>query len=196
MLSRTIGVLMLVMLAVILLRPRRWLEAHTSDTAAHYAVQAPIFFVIGAYGGFIQAGVGIFLLAGLVLASGYNLVGANAIKNFIVLLFTLAALAVFVINDQVRWGLGLLLAVGNAGGAWVAARMAVARGAPFVRYALIAILLLASIALLAVLRISKGTVGMSTAQKDRRQEEHGLTERDRQLTSNAIKLLHSPIRSR
>jgi uncharacterized membrane protein YfcA len=153
MLNRTIGVLMLVMLAVILLRPRRWLEAHTSDTAAHYAVQAPIFFVIGAYGGFIQAGVGIFLLAGLVLASGYNLVGANAIKNFIVLLFTLAALAVFVINDQVRWGLGLLLAVGNAGGAWVAARMAVARGAPFVRYALIAILLLASIALLADLRI-------------------------------------------
>jgi hypothetical protein len=152
-LNRTIGVLMLAMLAVVLLRPRRWLEVHTTETAAHYAVQAPVFFVIGAYGGFIQAGVGIFLLAGLVLASGYNLVGANAIKNFIGLLFTVAALAVFVVNDQVRWGLGFLLAVGNAGGAWVAARMAVANGARFVRFALIAILSLASIALLADLRI-------------------------------------------
>lgn len=153
LLNRTIGVLMLVMIVLMLLRPRRWLEAHASGAAAHYSIQAPIFFVIGAYGGFIQAGVGIFLLAGLVLAGGYNLVGANAVKNLIVLAFTAAALAVFVVNDQVRWDLGLLLAAGNAGGAWLAAHMAVARGAGFVRWALIAILLLTSIALLADLRI-------------------------------------------
>jgi hypothetical protein len=153
LLNKTIGILMLVMLVIMLVRPRRWLEAHTSGAAAHYLVQAPIFFVIGAYGGFIQAGVGIFLLAGLVLAGGYNLLGANAVKNLIVLAFTAAALAVFVANGQVRWDLGLLLAVGNGIGAWVAARMAVARGAEFVRWALIAILLVSSIALLADLRI-------------------------------------------
>jgi uncharacterized membrane protein YfcA len=42
----------------------------------------------------------------------------------------------------------LLLAVGNGAGAWVAAHLAVEKGAPFVRGALIAILLVASIALL------------------------------------------------
>jgi hypothetical protein len=67
------------------------------------------------------------------------------VKNLIVLFFTIAALIVFVWNDQVRWGLGLLLAVGNACGAWIAARMAIARGAPFVRWALIVILTLASV---------------------------------------------------
>lgn len=152
LLNRVIGVLMVVMIGIILLRPRRWLEAHATGDAAPYHVQAPVFFVIGAYGGFIQAGVGIFLLAGLVLAGGYNLVGANAVKNLIVLTFTIAALAVFVVNDQVRWGLGLLLAAGNAAGAWVAARMAVARGAAFVRGALVVILALSALALLGDLR--------------------------------------------
>jgi uncharacterized membrane protein YfcA len=147
-LRRTIAVLMFVMLAIVLLRPNRWIREHANSPTPPYFVQFAVFFGIGAYGGFIQAGVGIFLLAGLVLGAGYNLVGANAVKNLIVLVFTAAALAVFVYNDQVRWGLGLLLAVGNAAGAWVAARMAISRGAPFVRWALIVILTLSAIALL------------------------------------------------
>jgi uncharacterized protein len=148
LLNKIIGVLMLAMLGIMLLRPRRWLEAHATVRHTSYWLQAPVFFAIGVYGGFIQAGVGIFLLAALVLAGGYNLVRANAVKNLIVLAFTVAALAVFVINDQVRWGLGLLLAIGNGAGAWVAAHLAVERGAPFVRGALIVVLLLSSIALL------------------------------------------------
>lgn len=154
LLNRTIGILMVVMLGIVLVRPRRWIEAHATGESAPYWVQALAFFAVGAYGGFIQAGVGFFLLASLVLASGHNLVGANAIKNLIVLAFTSAALIVFVINDQVRWGLGLLLAAGNAGGAFVAARLAVDRGAGFVRAVLIAILLASAIAMLADFRIA------------------------------------------
>lgn len=145
LLRRTIAGLMVFMLILVIVRPRRWLEVHDSDPALSWPLRSLVFFGIGAYGGFIQAGVGFFLLAGLVLGAGYSLVGSNAIKNLIVLFFTIAALAVFVWNDQVRWGLGLLLAAGNAGGAWVAARMAIARGAPFVRWALIVILTAASI---------------------------------------------------
>ena len=96
----------------------------------------PLFFAIGVYGGFIQVSVGLFLLAGLVLGAGYNLIGANAMKNLIVLVFTAAALVVFVVNDQVEWTLGLLLGAGQAAGAWTAAHFAVKRGArvrPLVR---------------------------------------------------------------
>lgn len=151
-LRRTIGILMLVMLAVVVIRPRRWIESHATGKPAAQWIQAVLFFAIGVYGGFIQAGVGIFLLAGLVLGAGYNLVGANAIKNLIVLIFTLSALAVFVVNDQVRWGLGALLAVGNGAGAWVAAHLAVERGAVFVRWVLIVILMLSAVALLGDMR--------------------------------------------
>jgi len=144
LLRRTIAGLMIFMLILVIARPRRWLEAHDGEPGLPYPWRFVIFFAIGAYGGFIQAGVGFFLLAGLVLGAGYSLVGSNAVKNLIVLFFTIAALVVFVWNDQVRWGLGLLLAAGNACGAWIAARMAISRGAPFVRWTLIVILALAS----------------------------------------------------
>jgi uncharacterized membrane protein YfcA len=152
-LNRIIGVLMLVMLGIILLRPRRWLEANADGTSVSYLLQAPVFFAIGIYCGFIQAGAGIFLLAGLVLGSGFDLVRGNAMKNLIVLIVTIAALAVFVYNDQVHWRLGLLLATGNAAGAWLAAHMALRRGAAFVRYVLVAILAFSATALFSDYRL-------------------------------------------
>ena len=68
-LRRTIGALMLVMLAVVLLRPRRWLEVRADRDPASLWLRVPLFFAIGVYGGFIQAGVGIFLLAVLVIGA-------------------------------------------------------------------------------------------------------------------------------
>jgi uncharacterized membrane protein YfcA len=88
-------------------------------------------------------------LAALVLAAGYELVGANAMKNLIVLVFTVAALVVFVVHDQVEWMLGLLLGAGQAVGAWVAAHFAVKRGAEFVRWAVVVISIGSAVALFA-----------------------------------------------
>ncbi len=148
-LRATIGVLMLVMAGVILLRPKRWLEGRKDRHQGRPSwLQVLTFFAIGVYGGFIQAGVGIFLLAGLVLGSGFDLVRANAVKVFIVLCFTAFALVVFFLHGQVRWDLGLVLAVGNMGGAWVAARMAVERGVEFVRWVLVVVVVISGLALL------------------------------------------------
>jgi hypothetical protein len=139
------------MLGVILFKPNRWLQGHPEAHKKRPGwLQMVIFFAIGVYGGFIQAGVGIFLLAGLVLSVGYDLVRANAVKVVIILLFTISAMAVFVMNDQVWWGIGLLLAIGNAAGGWVAARMAVERGAVFVRWLLIAVVSVSALQLLGV----------------------------------------------
>jgi uncharacterized membrane protein YfcA len=148
LLRRVIGALMLVMLGVVLWQPQRFLAAHARENPASIWLIAPVFFLVGLYGGFIQAGVGIFLLAALVLAAGRDLVRANAVKNLIVLVFTVAALAVFVVNHQVRWLLGGLLAIGNGVGAWAGAHLAVEKGAAFVRWVLIVILALSSAALL------------------------------------------------
>jgi len=149
LLRRTIGVLMLVLIVLMLLKPERWITAHASPRNPRLFVEVPLFFAIGVYGGFIQVSVGLFLLAGLVLGAGYNVVNANAMKNLIVLVFTAAALVVFVLNDQVEWLLGLLLGGGQAVGAWVAARFAVERGARFVRSAVIVIAVGSALALFA-----------------------------------------------
>ena len=145
----TIGALMVVMLFVIIIRPKRWLEGRPEiiDKPPDWK-QMLIFFTIGIYGGFIQAGVGIFLLAGLTLSAGFDLVRANAVKVLIILCYTVFALAIFFINNQVDWGVGLILAVGNMLGAWVASRMAVKRGAVFVRGLLIIIVVVSAIKLL------------------------------------------------
>jgi uncharacterized membrane protein YfcA len=152
MLRRVIGGLMVVMLVLIIARPKRWLKGQLEAMGRRPRLpEVVIFFFIGAYGGFIQAGVGIFLLAGLVLGVGYDLVRANAVKVLIVLCFTVFAMVVFVINGQILWGLGLLLAVGNAGGGWLAARMAIERGAGLVRWFLIAVVIVSAAKLLGLI---------------------------------------------
>ncbi len=146
---RTIGVLMVVMLVIIILKPNRWLEGRPEPASKRLnLIQVLTFFGVGVYGGFIQAGVGIFVLAGLVLAAGYDLVRGNAIKNLIILCFTIFALTVFIINDQVDWFIGLILAAGNMFGAWLAARMAIKKGTSFVRWVLIVILIVSAVVLL------------------------------------------------
>jgi uncharacterized membrane protein YfcA len=149
LLRRTIGALMIVLIVLMLLKPERFIAEHLAPREPRLFVEVPLFFVIGIYGGFIQVSVGLFLIAGLVLGAGYNLVAANALKNLIVLVFTAAALAVFVLNDQVQWTLGLLLGSGQAVGAWVAAHFAVKRGAEFVRWAVVVITIGAALALFA-----------------------------------------------
>lgn len=138
LMQRVIGAVMVLMLFVILLRPERWLQGKLQTLPGGFNWQQGIaLFAIGVYGGFIQAGVGIFLLATLVLSIGYDLVRANAVKIIIVLAFTLSSILVFANNNQVAWGPGLVLGTGNMLGAWVAARMAVRRGAAWVRWVLI-----------------------------------------------------------
>lgn len=154
LMRQTIGVLMVLMLVVLFIQPNRWLVGRPEAIEKRPSwLQMILFFGIGVYGGFIQAGVGVFLLAGLVLSVGHDLVSANALKSFIVFGFTLVALIVFIMNDQVDWGMGIILAIGNAAGAWVAAKTAVKKGAQFVRWLLIAVVIVSSLNLLGVFRL-------------------------------------------
>ncbi|MDJ0839435.1 MAG: sulfite exporter TauE/SafE family protein [Acidobacteriota bacterium] len=139
MMRLTIGAIMVIMFFLILYKPSRWLEGAAKDREKPGLMELGAFFLIGVYGGFIQAGVGIFLLAGLVLVSGYDLVRANAVKVLIVLGFTPMALLVFVMADQVMWSIGLIMALGNMSGAWLAGKVAVEKGAPLVRKILLAV---------------------------------------------------------
>ncbi|NPV06782.1 MAG: sulfite exporter TauE/SafE family protein [Anaerolineae bacterium] len=151
LMRRAIGVVMAIMLFVILFRPNQWLKGRPEGARSYpNLLEILIFFGLGIYGGFIQAGVGIFLLSGLVLASGYDLVRANAIKVLIILLVTIMAMAIFMANSLIDWGVGLLLAVGNMTGAWVACRVAVRSGARFIRWLLIAVVLVSALDLLGI----------------------------------------------
>ena len=120
-----IGIVMVIMLVVVLI-PQQWLREHSDVKEGRPSIwMLLIFFGIGMYGGFIQAGVGVFMLTALVMGVGYNLTHANAIKLMIVLSITVVALVVFIYQGLVDWPIGLLMAVGQSIGAWMAATYAV-----------------------------------------------------------------------
>jgi uncharacterized protein len=143
-LDKVIGGLLIFMFFFILLKPGKWLkERSEKSTAKPGLVSFIIFFSIGVYGGFIQAGVGFFLLAGLVMGAGMDLIKANAIKVLITLVFTPVALAMFIYYDQINYEYGFILAAGNMIGAFLGTKLSVSWGPKFVRYILLATLLFA-----------------------------------------------------
>ena len=148
LLRRIIGVLMLLMIAVMFIQPERWLERAPGAAASTALGRSAAVLRDRHLRRILAGGRRIFLIAALVLSAGFNLVTANAVKNLMVLVFTAAALVVFIVHDQVDWTLGLLLAAGQSLGAWLAARMAVKRGAKFVRWVVIVVIVISAAALL------------------------------------------------
>ena len=139
------AVLLLVALSVVA-RPSRWVEER--DAALHEPWRSLVFLGVGFYGGFVQAGVGFLLLAGLVLGGGLTLVNGNAAKVVLISAYTPVALLLFARAAQVDWTVGLVLAIGQMAGAWIAAHLAVRKGASWIRWVLVAAAVVAAIRLL------------------------------------------------
>lgn len=144
---RVIAVVLGLMFFLVLLKPKTWERSMIADPERPVWWQYLLFFFIGMYGGFIQVGTGFLLLAGLVMGSGYDLVRGNAVKKWIILLYTPFALAVFFFNHQVDLKAGLILAVGNMLGAVVGARFAVSWGPKVVKYFLLLALVVVTLKL-------------------------------------------------
>lgn len=83
-----------------------------------------IFFCIGFYGGFIQAGIGIMILVGVSNLGKMTLIRANAIKMLIIAAYTLPVFLVFIFKGQVAWVAAILLALGQVIGTWFAGKIA------------------------------------------------------------------------
>ena len=157
--KKTIGALLVFMLLIIVYKPDKWIKGKAGEVNPKPGVlQMVIFFFIGIYGGFIQAGVGFFLLAGLVLGAGLDLVRANALKVFIILLYTPIALVIFMLNNQVDYKLGLILAVGNMLGAFVGAKATISWGPKFVRYVLLIAVSVSAMKLLGLFELIRSIV--------------------------------------
>lgn len=122
------GLIMIPLILLSIRKPRPRTDAEPWSRPVTMAV----FFGIGIYGGAIQAGVGLVLLAALTRA-GFDLVTANAIKVLVTLAVTATALPVFIAQGQVVWGPALVLAAGLTLGGWLGAHVAVRGGERLIR---------------------------------------------------------------
>lgn len=96
-----------------------------------------VFFFIGIYGGFIQVGVGFIILWALSQINHLDLIKSNAVKVFVVFIYTIASVAIFAYNDKINWSFGLILAVGNGAGGWFGSRWSVVKGEKLIKTILI-----------------------------------------------------------
>lgn len=108
----------------------------------------PVMVLIGFYGGFIQVGVGFLIMAALFYLVDSTLLTVNMHKVFIVFLYTLPALAIFILSGNVDWLFGLSLAAGNSTGAYFSARLAVKKGDRVIRLVLFIALTIMAIKLI------------------------------------------------
>jgi uncharacterized membrane protein YfcA len=132
---RVFGVAMILLLYPMLRSRKTTAEIVPSSPRSGLANQL-IFFGIGLYGGAIQAGVGLFLIAAL-SRSGLDLVRTNAIKVVIVGVLTLVAVPVFVLQGQIDWPMASALVVGFGLGGELGARAALLGGERLIRPVLV-----------------------------------------------------------
>ena len=138
---------LVVIAVVILIIKKKKLTQATADKA-HPAVAYLVMFAVGFYGGFIQAGVGFLLIAVLHGLMRLSLLKTNMHKVFIIFLYTIPTLLVFVLRGDVIWWMGLVLAAGNALGAWLGTHFAVKKGEKFIRIVLLLAMLAMAVKLI------------------------------------------------
>lgn len=115
---------MLLMLPIVLLRPKRWLHNEKQISRIPGSLRIVLYLLLGFYAGFIQMGMGIFFLVIAVLLDGFDLLSANVIKVMAVLFLTTVVLMIFQYKGLVDWKLGGIIAVGQITGAYLAINLA------------------------------------------------------------------------
>jgi len=127
-------VIVIVVLFTVFTRKNKGVEEAERMDRKHIIIGILSFFFIGIYGGFIQAGVGFIIIAALTTINKYSLVKTNSAKVFVVMIYTLAALIVFIVEGKVHWGYGIVLAIGNSTGSWTASRLSVKKGDSWIKW--------------------------------------------------------------
>lgn len=130
-------IVLVVLVAVggyVLLRPELGTATRLRFTGhRHTAAAMGAGLVVGAYDGALGPGTGSFFVFTLVGLLGYAFLEASAKARMANWATNLAALCVFAPQDAVLWRVGLVMGAANLVGGYVGARVAVSRGARFVR---------------------------------------------------------------
>jgi len=136
--NRILAIVMVLVIIITIFKPFK----NKNESAEKLDIKSMIigilsFFFVGIYGGFIQAGVGFFIIAVLASVNNFALVKTNSAKVFVILIYSISALAVFIYEDVINWEYGLALAIGNSTGGWFGSRWQVDQGDKWMRVFLI-----------------------------------------------------------
>ncbi len=153
--SYFMGGILLIMIVFLLYKPKALFEDNPEKINKPLSfINYLTFFAIGIYGGFIQVGTGYFLIAASSMMLGYDIIKTNAIKVSIMFFYTLVAMIVFFFDSQVYWAYGLLHSLGGILGSWIATKFALKKGANFVRWVIIIVIILTALNLFGIVDLT------------------------------------------
>ncbi len=112
-------------------------RAHEHPTMGWVTFVFVFQFLVGIYGGYFGAGMGILMLAALGLIGLTDMHQMNGLKNLLAICINGIAAVYFAISGAVSWHDGLLMAAGAIVGGYFGARIAHRFGRRFVRRAVV-----------------------------------------------------------
>lgn len=89
--------------------------------------------VIGFYDGFIGPGTGSFFVLAFVTVLGFDFLHASANAKMVNLATNFGSICLFIVKGKIMWAIAIPMAICNAFGGWVGAKLAIKKGNGFIR---------------------------------------------------------------
>lgn len=145
--NKILAIIMVLVVVYMIINPKITATTQERTKGKYFWASIIVFFLIGIYGGFIQAGVGFIIILALSSINHFTLVKTNAIKVFVALVYSLSSIAVFAYSGFIDWKYGIYLSIGNAFGGWISSRWQVKKGDGFIRIFLVVMIVVMAIKL-------------------------------------------------
>ena len=146
--NKVLALVMVLMVFLMMYKPKKEFGGSFERLEGKYGRWGIFFFfLIGIYGGFIQAGTGILMLLALSSVNHMTLMKSNVVKGTVTLIYSIAALILFGLEGKLNWEIGLTLASGQALGGWLTSRWSVNKGDGIVKSLMIIMVIVMAIKL-------------------------------------------------
>ena len=106
-------------------------KEHTVKRQLLLAVSMSV--LLGFYDGFIGPGTGSFLVLAFVTVLGFDFLHASANAKMVNLATNFGSICLFVLKGKIIWAIAIPMAICNALGGWIGAKLAIKKGNGFIR---------------------------------------------------------------
>jgi hypothetical protein len=137
--STAVAILILMVLAIIIIDPKKRLAQFNKNPEEQMSsitrniIGIVVFFLIGLYGGFFGAGIGIMILTALFLTYDLDFLRGNGVKVVINLILSLGAVAMFAYKGKINYMLAIPLSIANGTGAYIGAKISLKGGHKWIK---------------------------------------------------------------
>ena len=146
-LSRIVGLILLLVLPAIFLNKKAGIERMVIKKSSKILGYF-FYFLIMIFGGFFGGGTGIFSMYTLTLLFGLTILEANATDLIGWLFMSVISLIILALNDSINYLIGIFLFLGMLPGGYLGAKIAIKKGAGWVKILFTVTVILSAIKLI------------------------------------------------